>query len=75
MKKSISVKLHIFLFFLNSCAYADGSVTAEQMILSAYARGVGKIRRPLILLLFCSSQNAVIFSSFHNFRLIRNSEL
>lgn len=25
------------------CAYADGTVTAEQMILSAYARGIGKI--------------------------------
>lgn len=34
---------HIFTcFYFRSCAYADGTVTAEQMILAAYARGLGK---------------------------------
>lgn len=30
------------------CAYADGCLTAEQMILSAYARGKASIETPLI---------------------------
>lgn len=52
--KKVAINKLTFLTILGhsvgelGCAYADGCFTAEQMILSAYSRGLASIETPFI---------------------------
>lgn len=52
------------------CAYADGCMTAEQMILSAYSRGRASIEATLIRGMMAAIGNKIYNSSNSKFQFI-----